>query len=150
MSAAGPTALSALRPREAAVFTALVEAYCRPEPLLPPVAATDALVFMDGLAARSRWLNRAVFKVTLRAIDLAPVLGRDRKRFTRLDPDRRARFVNGLDRSRIQLLPILSKLLKTLTLMSYYGDLSVLHAAGYDPEANVERGRALRRAEGRP
>jgi hypothetical protein len=142
--------LISLRPREAAVLVALVEAYCRPEPVLPPVEGTDAVAFVDRFAADSRFLNRTVFKAMLRAIDLAPFVAGERKRFTRLDPDRRARFVNGLDGSRFQLLPILSKLLKTLTLMSYYGDLGVLRAAGYDPQANVERGRALRAKEGRP
>jgi hypothetical protein len=142
--------LICLRPREAAVLAALVEAYCRPEPVLPPVEATDAVAFVDRFAADSRFLNRTVFKAILRAIDLAPFVAGERKRFTRLDADRRARFVSRLDRSRLQLLPILSKLLKTLTLMSYYGDLAVLRAAGYDPQANVERGRALRVKEARP
>jgi hypothetical protein len=142
--------LTALRPREAAVLEALVDAYCRPEPTLPAVVSTDAVAFVDRFAADSRFLNRTVFKVMLRAIDLAPFVTGERRRFTGLDPDRRARFLNRLDRSRFQLLPIVSKLLKTLTFMSYYGDLGVLRATGYDPRANVERGRALRAKEGRP
>lgn len=142
--------MKALTAREAAVFGSLVEAYCRPGPPLPPVSATDAIAFVDRLAAGSRRLNRVVFKLILRLIDVAPFVAGERARFTRLEPDRRARFVNRLDDSRLQLLPILSKLLKTLALVSYYGDLEVLRATGYDPEANVARGRALREREGRP
>jgi hypothetical protein len=144
--------MNVLTPREAAVFASLVEAYCRPESqgVFPPVGATDAVAFIDGFASDSRRLNRIVFRAILRAIDVAPLLTRERARFTRLDSNRRAAFVNRLDRSRFQVLPILSKLLKTLALMSYYGDLGVLRATGYDPEANVARGRALRAREGRP
>jgi hypothetical protein len=143
---------SILKPREAAIFASLVEAYCRPAPggAFPPVAATDAVAFIDGFAARSRPLNRTVFRLMLRAIDVAPLITRRRARFTHLDADRRAAFVNALEHSRFQLLPILSKLLKTLTLMAYYGDLGALRAAGYDPEAVVARGRELRAREGRP
>jgi hypothetical protein len=70
--------------------------------------------------------------------------------FTRLAGERQAQFVRSLDRSRWKLLQIGFRLLKTLAVMSYYGDIGILRATGYDPEANIARGRALRRAEGRP
>jgi hypothetical protein len=138
--------LEALREREAAVFASLADAYCAPAPGDPPVHETDAVAFVDRLASDSRWLNRTVFKVLLRAIDLAPFIRGHRARFTRLSPQRRAAFVDGLDHSRWQLVVILSKLLKTLALMSYYGDPRVLTGSGYDSEAVIARGA---RAQGR-
>jgi hypothetical protein len=141
--------LEALGKREAAVFASLADAYCAPAPGGPAVHETDAVAFVDRLAADSRRLNRAVFRLLLRAIDLAPLVRGYHMRFTRLSPQRRAAFVNGLDNSRWQLVVILSKLLKTLALMSYYGDADVLRAAGYDAEAVVARGQAARAEEER-
>jgi hypothetical protein len=143
------TALKALSRREAATFAAVADVYCEPEPVFPPVSTTDTVDFIDGFAAGSPRLNRVAFRVLLRLLELAP-LARYRARFTVLDRERRARFVHGLDKSRWLLPRITSRLLKTLAIMSYYGDARVLHAVGYDPAANVARGRALRQEEGRP
>jgi hypothetical protein len=146
----GRSAAKALRPREAAVFASLTEIYCRPGQALPPVAATDAVTFIDEFGARSRALNRIGFRVILWLVELAPLVRGYGATFTRLAADRQAQFVRALDRSRLQLLQVGFRLLKTLAVMSYYGDPGVLRAIGYDAEANVARGRALRRAEGRP
>jgi hypothetical protein len=145
----GRTAAKALRPREAAVFASLTDAYCRPEPAFPPVAATDAVAFIDAFSARSRALNRIGFRGILWAVELAPLVRGYGATFTALAAERRAEFVRSLDRSRWPLLNIGFRLLKTLAVMSYYGDAGVLRASGYDPEANIARARALRRAEGR-
>jgi hypothetical protein len=146
----GRTATKSLRPREAAVFASLTEAYCRPGSAFPPAATTDAVAFIDAFGARSRMLNRIGFRVILWAVELAPLLRGYGASFTRLTADRQAQFVRTLDRSRWQLVQICFRLLKTLTLMSYYGDPGVLRALDYDAEANVARGRGLRRSEGRP
>jgi hypothetical protein len=146
----GRTATKSLRPREAAVFASLTEAYCRPGPAFPPVATTDAVMFIDAFGARSRMLNRVGFRAILWAVELAPLARGYGATFTRLAADRQAQFVRALDRSRWQLLQVGFRLLKTLALMSYYGDPGVLRSIGYDAEANVARGHALRRAEGRP
>jgi hypothetical protein len=146
----GRTATKSLRPREAAVFASLSDAYCRPASAFPPVATTDAVAFIDAFAARSRILNRIGFRVILWAVELAPLVRGYGATFTRLAVDRQAQFVRALDRSRWQVLQIGFRLLKTLAVMSYYGDPGVLRTVGYDAEANVARGRALRRAEGRP
>jgi hypothetical protein len=146
----GRRATKSLRAREAAVFASITEAYCRPEPDLPPVARTDAVAFIDDFAVRSRALNRVGFRLILWVVEFAPLLRGYGATFTRLAADRQARFVRALDRSRWQLLQVGFRLLKTLAVMSYYGDPGVLRAIGYDAEANVARGRALRRAEGRP
>jgi hypothetical protein len=146
----GRTAAKSLRPREAAVFASLTEAYCRPEPAFPRLAMTDTVAFIDAFGARSRRLNRIGFRVILWVVELAPLVRGYGATFTRLAADRQAQFVRGLDRSRWQLLQVGFRLLKTLAVMSYYGDAGVLRAIGYDAEANVARGRALRRSEGRP
>jgi hypothetical protein len=146
----GRTATKWLGPREAAVFASITEAYCRPAPTFPPVSRTDAVAFIDAFAARSRALNRVGFRLILWAVELAPLVRGYGASFTRLAADQQAQFVRALDRSRWQLLQVGFRLLKTLALMSYYGDRDVLRAIGYDAEANVARGRALRRAEGRP
>lgn len=138
-----------LNRRDAAIFAAIVDVYCEPDPVFPPVSNTDSLTFIDGLARGSPRLNRVAFRALLRLVQLAP-LPRYRARFTALERDSRARFVRGLDKSRWLLPRITSRLLKTLAIMSYYGDEGVLRAAGYDPAANVARARALRRQEGRP
>jgi hypothetical protein len=146
----GRTATKSLRPREAAVFASLTQAYCQPEPAFPPLARTDAVAFIDAFAARSRALNRIGFRAILWAVELGPLVRGYGATFTRLAGERQAQFVRSLDRSRWKLVQIGFRLLKTLAVMSYYGDIGVLRATGYDPEANVARGRALRRAEGRP
>jgi hypothetical protein len=143
-------ALKALRPREAAVFAGLADAYCRPQPELPPVPETDAVAFIDALAASSRPLNRIAFKLILRGVDLTPRLSGQRARFTALGAERRAQFVQSLERSRWTLVQTLSRLLKTLTVMAYYGDPRVLGQIGYDADANLARARDLRTREGRP
>jgi hypothetical protein len=101
------------------------------------------------LAASSPPVNRIGFRVILRLVDLAPVLRR-RKRFTELSRPQRDEFLLGLDRSRWFILRTAGRLLKTITMMSYYGDRDVLCELGYDPAANISRGRALRTREGRP
>jgi hypothetical protein len=143
------TALKALSRREAAIFAAVADVYCEPDPVFPPVSRTDSINFIDELAAGSPRLNRMAFRALLGLLQLAP-LPRHRARFTGLERERRARFVRGLDKSRWLLPRITSRLLKTLAIMSYYGDEGVLRAAGYDPAANLARARAVRREEGRP
>ena len=142
--------LKALKPREAAIFTALADAYCSPGPVLPPIGQTSAVAFIDELVARSSRVNRIGFRLILWLIDLAPLLRGRRARFTSLPAARRTEFVQGLDGSRWTILRILGRLLKTVTVMSYYGDETVQRATGFDPDGIVARGRALRKEEGRP
>jgi hypothetical protein len=143
---AGGTNGKALRPREAAVFAALTDSYCAPN---RPVGQSDATAFAQELAATSPAVNRIGFRIILRLVDLAPVARRG-KRFTELGRAQRDEFLLGLDRSRWFLMRTSGRLLKTITMMSYYGDRDVLCELGYDPSANITRGRALRTKEGRP
>jgi choline dehydrogenase-like flavoprotein len=128
-----------LRPREAAVFAALADSYCAPN---RPVGQSDATSFAQELAANSPAINRIGFRVILRVVDLAPVIRR-RKRFTALARTQREEFLLGLDRSHWFLLRTAGRLLKTIAMMSYYGDRDVLCELGYDPAANITRGHAF-------
>jgi hypothetical protein len=139
-----------LKPREAAVFAGLADAYCAPAAPLKEVGDSDAVAFARTLVAASPRVNRIGFRVILRAVDLAPFLRGYRSRFRSLGRSERGAFLDGLDDSRWFIVRVAGRLLKTVTLMSYYGDTGVLAQLGYDPESNLQRARALRGTEGRP
>jgi hypothetical protein len=145
----GGTRTKVLKPREAAVFAALTDAYCAPASAFPAVGDSDAVAFAGELAGASPSVNRIGFRVILRLVDLAPYVRGYRARFRALAGAQRDEFLHGLDSSRWFLLRTAARLLKTITLMSYYGDPDVLRRLGYDPDANLARGRALRTREGR-
>jgi hypothetical protein len=126
-----------------------MEAFCGPAPPFPAVGDTDALQFIDDLAAAAPAQNRVGFRLLLRFVDVAPFLRGERARFTRLPLERRREFLHGLDKSRWLVPRVGARLLKTLSVMSYYGDSQALRASGYDPDWNVARARALREREGR-
>jgi hypothetical protein len=144
------TRAKALKPREAAVFASLTDAYCGSVPPFPPVADSDAIGFVGELVGASPRINRLGFRLILRLVDLAPLVRGYRRRLRKLRSPQRDEFLRGLDKSRWFLLRVTGRLLKTITLMSYYGDVAVLRETGYDPDANLARGRALRAREGRP
>ena len=139
-----------MRRRDAAIFTALTDAFCEPRDPFPQVSDTDAVAFMGELLAASPAVNRLGFRVLLRVLETAPLARGYRGRFLRLSGSERREFLHGLDRSRFLLARIAARLLKTLTIMCYWGDPRVLAAAGYDADANIARAHALRQREGRP
>jgi hypothetical protein len=132
------------------VFAALTDSFCEPAFPLPAVGDSDAVAFMGELASGAPRINRAGFRVILRLVDVAPLVRGHRRRFRRLSRSERVRFLHGLDKSRWFVLRVAARLLKTLTVMSYYGDPAVLRATGYDPDAVVARARALRAEQQRP
>ena len=142
------TTTKALKPREAAIFAALTDAYCAPAAFLRPVGESDAVAFADQLAVSAPKVNRIGFRVILRVVDVAPLLRGYRKRFRGLRREQRDQFLHGLDSSRWFIVRTTGRLLKTITLMSYYGDAEVTRALGYDPDANLARARAARMEEG--
>jgi hypothetical protein len=142
--------LTAISPREASIFTALADAFVAPEPLLPAVRDTDALRTFDIWLARSPRLNRIGLRVLLHLAELAPLLSGGGRRLRRLDPERARRSLSRAEHFPLRLPRELIRALKTLSLLCYYGDPAVMARLGYDAEANVHRGRELRRAEGRP
>jgi hypothetical protein len=143
------TRAKALKPRDAAVFASLADAYCAPATPFPSVRESDALAFAGELVEASPRVNRAGFRVILRLLDVAPLAGRYRARFTSLTRAQREEFLRRFDESRWFMLRVTGRLLKTLALMSYYGDANTLRATGYDPDAVLARGRAVRATEGR-
>jgi hypothetical protein len=142
--------LSVLTPREASIFACLVDAVAAPEPLLPPVSQTDAAFFFDRWMAASPRPNAVGMRVLLHAVELAPLVLGFGARFRRLSVDDRVRYVKKIERSQNPHVRQLTKLIKGAAFLSYYGDDEIMRRVGYDPDANLERGRALRAKEGRP
>jgi hypothetical protein len=142
--------LRVLTPREASIFACVCDAVVAPEPKLPPVRETDAVAFFDDWMARSPAPNRLGMRALLYMLELSPLLTGARKRLRRLDRDARADWLRTVERTRDARVRLVTKLVRGAAQLSYYGDDRVLRLCGYDAEANVARGRALRVAEGRP
>ena len=143
-------ALTCLSPREASIFACLVDTVAAPEPLLPPVAQTDCAFAFDRWMAAGPTLNARGMRALLLTIELMPLAMGYRRRFRRLAPAERKRFLDAVDHSPVAQLRQLTKVLKGAAFLSYYGDDAVMVRVGYDAQANVARGRALRLQEGRP
>jgi hypothetical protein len=140
-------ALHAISGREASIFACVTDAVVAPVPPLPQVAETDAAFAFDAQLAGSPALNRLGLRLALHALELAPLAVGARHRMRRLAPAARTAALGRLDRN--PLLAPLLKIMRSLAHLSYYGDLGVMRLLGYDPEAVVARGRALRAAETR-
>lgn len=138
--------LRALPPREASIFACFADAVVAPAPPLPPVRDTDAVAFFDDWLARAPRRNRLGLRAALLLVELSPLASRHRRRLRRLAPGERRGHLERLDRSALR--PLL-KLVRGTAHLAYYGDDGVMGLLGYDADANVARGRALRRAEGR-
>ncbi len=144
------SALRAITPREASIFACVTDALVAPEPVLPPVRETDAVLFFDDWLARSPVPNRIGLRALLYAFELSPLLTGGRTRLRRLDAAGRARWLHAIEHVRQPQVRLVCKLVKGAAQLAYYGDDSVLARCGYDADANLRRGRELRRAEGRP
>jgi hypothetical protein len=136
--------------REASIFACLVDTVVQPGGGLPPVARTDAVEFFDRWLVRSPRPNRIGLRAVLYAAELGPLLSGFRHRLRRLAPDERFRYVRGVEKARSGQLRQMAKLLKGMALLCYWGDDGLMRRVGYDPEANLRRGRELRAREGRP
>ena len=136
--------------REASIFACLTDTVVAPEPALPPVSQTDAASAFDRWLDRAPRLNATALRVGLFAIELAPLALGHRHRLRRLPADDRAAFLHSLERSKAPLVRQLTKALKSMSFLCYYGDDGILNRLGYDPAANLARGRALRVRDGRP
>lgn len=142
--------LAAISGREASIFACLTDAVVAPAPVLPPVRETDAVAFFDRWMSRSPRLNRTGLRVLLFAIELGPLVTGRRARLRRLSAAERVRYLRGLEQAPQPPLRQLMKLVKGIAFLSYYGDDGIMLRLGYDADANVRRGRELRRLEGRP
>jgi hypothetical protein len=142
--------VKALTAREASIFACITDAVVAPEPLLPPVRETDAVVFFDDWMARSPRLNRVGMRALLYAFELSPLITGFGTRLRRLDREARARWVDAIQAAPRPELRLIAKLVKGAAQLSYWGDDALLLRVGYDADANVRRGRELRLREGRP
>ena len=144
------TALTAITPREASIFACVCDTVVAPGDVLPPVGQTDAALFFDRWMSRSPRLNRVALRALLHLAELAPLALGFGRRLRRLEPAARAEYLARVERAGPPPLRQLAKLVKGMALLSYDGDDAVMLRIGYDAEANVRRGRALRLTEGRP
>ena len=128
------------------VFTAFVDTVVAPDRVLPPVDHTDAARFFAHWLDQAPRLNSIALRAALHALDLAPV-ATHRRRFRDLPERQRAEYLRRLERSKVRQL---AKALKGIAFLCYYGDDGLMKRLGYDADANVARGRALRIQEGRP
>ena len=142
--------LQAISGREASIFACVTDAVVAPEPVLPPVRDTDAAAYFDRWMSRSPKLNRLALRALLWTLELGPLGLGGGKRLRRLPPEQRALFLRRLEKAPQPQLRQLLKLVKGIAFLSYYGDDGVMLRLGYDADANVARGRRLRREEGRP
>lgn len=139
-SRTGPRA--ALRPREASIFACLCDTVVAPEPLLPAVRDTDAVEAFGRLLTASPRLNAAGLRTLLYFVELAPWLAGERGRFREIEPSARAALVERATAARLAPIRELAKALRSVALLSYYGDDGVMRRLGYDADERVERGRA--------
>jgi hypothetical protein len=150
MAAPAQERLALLTPREASIFACLVDTVAAPEPVLPPVAQTDAAFFFDRWMAASPRANAAGMRVLLHAIELMPRLMGYGARLRRLPVPERVRWLKAVEGNANPRVRQLTKLVKGAALLSYYGDDRIMKRLGYDADANLARGRELRAREGRP
>ena len=142
--------LRALTPREASIFACVCDAVVAPEPVLPPVRQTDAVTYFDDWMARAPALNRIAMRAMLYVAELSPLATGSGARLRRLDREARTRWLRAVERAPSGQVRLVAKLVKSAAQLSYYGDDRVLARCGYDADANLARGRALRVEQGRP
>jgi hypothetical protein len=142
--------VKALTPREASIFACFTDAVVAPEPLLPPVRETDAVASFDDWMSQAPRLNRIGMRSLLYVLELSPLVTGFRRRLRSLDRETRARWLKAIERAPRAELRLVYKLMKGAAQLSYWGDDRLMLHVGYDADANVRRGRALRLEEGRP
>jgi len=136
--------------RVASIFACFTDTVVTPENRLPRVDETDAAEFFATWLDFAPKANAAALKAAVIALQLGPLALGYRRRLTRLDPQQRGGYLQQLEKHKTPQIRQLTKALKGIAYLCYYGDDGVLKGLGYDADANVARGRALRAAEGRP
>ena len=142
--------LRALSGREASIFACLTDTVVAPGDGLPPVRETDAVRFFDDWLVLLPRPNRVAMRGLLWAAELGPLAAGYGRRLRRLDRARRTEFLRAVEHASRTQLRLVAKLVVSAAQLSYYGDDAVLGRLGYDAAANLERGKRLRAAEGRP
>jgi hypothetical protein len=133
-----------LHPREASMFACIAETVVAPRGALPPLCRTDAVAAFGANLAAAPPANRALLRALLYAVEAAPLLLGYGARLRRLSPEDR---LDALERLEAGSAGGALRPLTALAKLSYYGDDGVSRSLGYDPDAVVARGRALREAE---
>ena len=100
--------------------------------------------------ARSPRVNRVGLLFVLHLAELAPLLSGAGGRLRQLAPERRRHWLSRVEHLPLRAVRELTRAVKTLVLLCYYGDPAVMARLGYDADANMRRGVELRRTEGRP
>jgi hypothetical protein len=142
--------LKTITPREASIFACLTDTAVAPEPVLPPVRETDAAFFFDEWMTLSPRLIARGIRALLYVFELAPLALGYGHRLRRLGEEDRAAFLRRVEKAPVVQLRQIAKLIKSSSFLAYYGDDRIMLRCGYDAEANLQRGRELRRREGRP
>ena len=142
--------LRVLSGREASIFACLADTVVAPGDGLPAIRDTDAVRFFDEWLALLPRPNRAGMRALLWAAELGPLATGSGRRLRRLDRARRTEFLRAVEHASRTQLRLVAKLVVSAAQLSYYGDDAVLGRLGYDAAANLERGKRLRAAEGRP
>lgn len=137
----------ALSHREARMVERLIDAVVAPAGDLPPVRRTDAVAAFGAQLAAGPALNRLGLLAALHVAELAPLALGHRAPLRRLAPGERRAVLARLEVAGSAGLVLRG--LSALAKLAYYGDDGVARRLGYEPDAVVARGRALRRAEAR-
>jgi hypothetical protein len=138
--------LRVLRPREASILAAFVDAVVAPAPPLPAVRDTDAVLALDANLAAAPRVNRTALRYGLLALELVPLPLGFGRRLRRLGTEERRAALTRAERG--PLGPLVQAL-RTLAHLGYYGDPAVLLRCGYDAGAVVARAAELRVREAR-
>jgi hypothetical protein len=133
-----------LHPREASMFACIADTVVAPAGALPPLRRTDAVAAFGACIAAAPAPNRALLRTLLYAVEAAPLVLGYGARMRRLRPEVRTEAFERLEAGPAG--PALRPL-TALAKLAYYGDGGVSRVLGYDPDAVVARGRALREAE---
>lgn len=128
------------------MFACLADTVVAPDAQMRAIAETDAASYFDRMLGVAPPLNRIGLRAMLHLLEIGPLLRGHGRRMRRLEAPDRIAYLKGLKRT--PLAPLVDALC-SLGQLAYYGDEHVALARGYDAEANVARGRALRAAEGR-
>ena len=89
-------------------------------------------------------------RALLDVIELAPLALGYGARFRRLPVEKRVDYLERIERSANPHVRQITRLVKGAAFLAYYGDDAIMRRVGYDPDANLSRGRELRAREGRP
>ena len=133
-----------LHPREASMFACIADTVVAPAGALPPLRRTDAVAAFGACLAAAPAPNRALLRTLLYAVEAAPLVLGYGARMRRLRPEARTEALERLEAG--PAAPALRPL-TALAKLAYYGDDGVSRVLGYDPDAVVARGRALREVE---